>query len=98
MADRKPSDDLKEGLFLLFKAARGAAKELDTAKVEKGLHSGAAKVEKTIQGGARELARVIENVGKTLSGELEKTFSDKDPADDEKKPRAPGTPPTKPEA
>lgn len=71
MSDRKPSEDLKEGLFLLYRAARGAAKELDTTKVEK-----------TVNAGARELARVIENVGKSLSSELEKTFADKD---DEKK-------------
>jgi hypothetical protein len=72
MTDRKPSEDLKQGLFLLFRAARGAAqevsKEIDTAKVEKAINTG-----------ARELARVIENVGKSLSSELEKTFQDKDP-------------------
>jgi hypothetical protein len=71
MTDRKPSDDLKEGLFLLFRAARGAAQE-----VSKEID--ATKVEKAINTGARELARAIENVGKSLSSELEKTFQDKD--------------------
>ena len=94
MADRKPSDDLKEGLFLLYKAARGAAKEIDSSKVEQTLQTGATKVEKTIQSGARELARVIGNVGKTLSGELEKTFSDKDSPPDDQGPGGP--PPARP--
>jgi len=67
MSERKPSDDLKEGLFLLFRAARGAAKEIDASKVEHAVNSG-----------ARGLARAIENVGKTLSSELEKSFADKD--------------------
>jgi hypothetical protein len=76
MTDRKPSDDLKEGLSLLFRAARGAAKEvskeLDTAKVEQAINTG-----------ARELARTIENVGKSLSNELDKTFKDQGPDKDE---------------
>ena len=98
MAERKPSDDLKEGLFLLFKAARGAAKEFDTTKVEQQLQSGARKVEKTVESGARELARVIGNVGKTLGSELEKTFTDKDPPGGEGPGTGGGAPPAKPGA
>ena len=79
MGDRKPSDDLKEGLFLLFRAARGMARDLDTSKVEK-------TVSETVSGGAKELVRVINNVGKTLSNELEKTFGD------EQEGKAPGAP------
>jgi hypothetical protein len=82
MTDRKPSDDLKEGLFLLFRAARGAAQE-----VSKEID--ATKVEKAINTGARELARAIENVGKSLSSELEKTFQDKDSPPDPSSPKAP---------
>jgi hypothetical protein len=70
MGDRKPSDDLKEGLFLLFRAARGMAKDVDTSKVEQA-----------VSGGAKELVRVINNVGKTLSTELEKTFGDDEKGD-----------------
>lgn len=63
MAARKPTDDLKEGLFLLYRAARGAAREIDTKKIERALTDG-----------TRELARVMNNVGNTLNAELEKTF------------------------
>ncbi len=67
MTERKPSDDLKEGLSLLFRAARGAAqevsREIDVTKVEQAINTG-----------ARELARAIENVGKSLNSELEKNF------------------------
>ena len=97
MAERKPSDDLKDGLFLLFKAARGAAKEFDTTRIEKSIGSQAKKVEKTVESGVRELGRVIGNVGKTLGNELEKTFSDRDsppdaprPPHEDETPRKPG--------
>ena len=83
MTERKPSDDLKEGLSLLFRAARGAAqevsKEIDVNKVEQAINTG-----------ARELARAIENVGKSLNSELEKNFQKEEqgptpPKEDEEK-------------
>jgi hypothetical protein len=81
MSERKPSEDLKEGLSLLFRAARGAAqevsKELDVQKVERVINTG-----------ARELARAIENVGKSLNDELEKNFEkgEQPPQDPPKEP------------
>jgi hypothetical protein len=89
MADRKPTDDLREGLFLLYRAARGAAKgvakEIDASRVEKAVNEGAS-----------ELARVVTTIGKTLGSELEKTFSSRDDPghhkpDDQGPP--PGSPP-----
>lgn len=67
MTDRKPTDDLKDGLALIFRAARGAvhevSKDLDVRKVETAINTG-----------AQALARTIEEAGKSLNQELEKSF------------------------
>lgn len=71
MSEHKPSDDLKEGLSLIFRAARGVVKEIDPNKIEQ-----------TIQNGARGLARAIESAGKTLSDELDKSFAEQEKKED----------------
>lgn len=72
MTERKPSDDLKEGLGLLFRAARGMAKDVTPEKAEKLMHDGGI-----------ELVRVLNTVGRAIGTELEKSFGDK-PAEDAK--------------
>jgi hypothetical protein len=62
MSDEKPKpvDDLKQGLNLLFRAAKGAVEKLPTDKIE-----GAVK------DGAKEVGRAFESV----ANELDKAFS-----------------------
>lgn len=62
MSDEKPKpvDDLKAGLGLLFRAAKGAVDKLPTDKIE-----GAVK------DGAKEVGRAFE----TVANELDKAFS-----------------------
>lgn len=55
----KPIDDLKEGLGLLFRAAKGAVDKLPTGKIEE-----------VAQDAAKEVTRAFESLG----SELEKAF------------------------
>jgi len=57
--DRKPSEDLKEGLSLLFRAARGAAKQVDVSKIDK-----------TLDKAFTEVVRVAGTVGRVVGDEL----------------------------
>ena len=86
MADRKPSEDLKEGMALLFRAARGMARGLDNGAVEK-----------TVTSGAKELVRVISNVGRTLGAEIGKNLGNlggsPTPPKSDDRPAGPGKPP-----
>jgi hypothetical protein len=68
MTERKPVDDLKEGLGLLFRAARGIAKDV-TPEV----------AEQKVADGARELVRIVNDVGRAIGGELEKSFGSTPP-------------------
>lgn len=93
MSERKPSDDLKEGLGLLFRAARGLAKEATPETAERA-----------VSDGARELVRIVNDVGRAIGTELEKSFggAPKAPAPtSEEKPtepvQAPAAEPAKPE-
>lgn len=56
----KPVDDLKQGLNLLFRAAKGAVEKIPTDRIE-----GAVK------DGAKEVGKAFE----TVAGELDKAFS-----------------------
>lgn len=56
----KPIDDLKEGLGLLFRAAKGAVEKLPTDKVEE-----------TAKDAAKEMGRAFETIG----GELDKMWN-----------------------
>jgi len=57
--ERKPKDDLKEGLGLIFRAAKGVVKQVDISKVDKEL-------DKVITG----VGRVAVNVGRVVGDEL----------------------------
>ena len=59
--DKKPDpvDDLKKGLGLLFRAAKGAVDQLPTDKLED-----------VVKTGAREVGRAIENVTETIEKEV----------------------------
>lgn len=65
--ERKPSDDLREGLGLLFRAAKGAVlevtKEVDLAKAARTAGSVAEQA-------SRELARVATLFGQTFEREI----------------------------
>ncbi len=67
MTDRTPKDDLKEGLGLLFRAAKGIAKDVSADKAEKAMYDG-----------GNELVRVLSKVGKTVGDELSKAFQEKE--------------------
>lgn len=60
--DSKPLDDLKQGLGLLFKAAKGAVEKLPTEKVEH-----------VAKDAAKEIHRAFETVG----NEIDKAFGHK---------------------
>ena len=57
--EHKPSEDLKEGLGLIFRAARGAVKQVDVSKIDKGL-------DKAIS----QASRVATHVGRAVADEL----------------------------
>src|SRR5690348_14019332 len=54
-----PVDDLKKGLGLLFRAAKGAVDQIPTDKLED-----------VVKTGAREVGRAIENVTETIEKEV----------------------------
>src|SRR5262245_66649422 len=62
MSDEKPKpvDDLKQGLGLLFKAAKGAVERLPTDKIED-----------VVKDGAKEVGRAFE----TVANEIDKVFN-----------------------
>jgi hypothetical protein len=66
--ERKPSEDLKEGLGLIFRAARAAVKQVDVSKIDKGL-------DKAIS----QATRVATTVGRAVSEELNRVASTKQP-------------------
>lgn len=57
--ERKPSDDLKEGFGLIFRAARTAARQVDVAKIDKGLDKA-----------VTEVGRVVSRVGRVVADEV----------------------------
>lgn len=68
MSDKpKPVDDLKEGLGLLFRAAKGAVESLPTDKLE----GAATKIEGAAKDAAKEVGRAFESLG----GEVEKLIN-----------------------
>lgn len=87
--ERKPKDDFKEGLGLIFRAAKGVAKQVDIGKVDKEL-------DKVISG----VGRVAVNVGRVVGDELNRVANNppwhkgdgekKDDKSDDKKPEAEG--------
>ena len=61
MSDEKPKpvDDLKQGLNLLFRAAKGAVDKIPTDKIEGVLKDGAKEVGKAFETVANEVDRVF---------------------------------------
>jgi len=57
--ERKPKEDLKEGLGLIFRAAKGAAKQVDIGKIDKELDKAISQV-----------GRVVTNVGRVVGDEI----------------------------
>jgi hypothetical protein len=99
MSDDKsdPVDDLKQGLGLLFKAAKGAVEKLPTEKLED-----------TAKTAAKEVSRAFETVGAEVQKAINKatgseppppnqpppnTAQGAPPAEGEKKPAQPPAPP-----
>ena len=57
--ERKPKEDLKEGLGLIFRAAKGAVKQVDIGKIDKELDKALTSV-----------GRVMTNVGRVVGDEI----------------------------
>jgi hypothetical protein len=70
--ERKPKDDFKEGLGLIFRAAKGVVKQVDISKVDKEL-------DKVITG----VGRVAVNVGRVVGDELNRVAAKDHPSDAE---------------
>ena len=64
MSDDKPTpvDDLKQGLNLLFRAAKGAVDKIPTDKIEGAVRDGAKEVGKAFESVATEIDKVVTNV------------------------------------
>lgn len=60
--ERKPLDDLKQGLGLLLRAAKGAASQIPTGKIED-----------VVKDGAKEVGRAFETLGSELDRVLHKS-------------------------
>ena len=58
----KPVDDLKQGLNLLFRAAKGAVDKIPTDKIEGAMRDGAKEVGKAFETVATEIDKVVTNV------------------------------------
>src|SRR5215207_297634 len=71
---KTPSEELREGLGHLFRAAKGFARELNRDLT-------VSTVEKTVREGATELARAVASVGRRVSDELEKNFTPPSPGE-----------------
>ena len=58
----KPVDDLKQGLNLLFRAAKGAVDKIPTDRIEGAVRDGAKEVGKAFETVATEIDKVVANV------------------------------------
>jgi hypothetical protein len=58
----KPVDDLKQGLNLLFRAAKGAVEKIPTDKIEGAVKDGAKEVGRAFETVANELDKAFTNV------------------------------------
>lgn len=61
----KPVDDLKEGLGLLFRAAKGAARSLPTDKLEEAARDAAKEVTRALETLGEEIEKVVGKVSGT---------------------------------
>ena len=58
----KPVDDLRQGLNLLFRAAKGVVDKIPTDKIEGAMRDGAKEVGKAFETVATEIDKVVTNV------------------------------------
>jgi hypothetical protein len=82
--ERKPVDDLKEGLGLIFKAAKGTVEKLPKGKLEHVVK----EAETVARDAAKEVGRAFESIG----NEIDKAFGKSGPGIDSP-PAAPPPPP-----
>jgi hypothetical protein len=70
MSDEKPGpvDDLKQGLNLLFRAAKGAVDKIPTERIEGAVKSGAKELEAAVKSGAKEVGKALETVVNEIDG------------------------------
>jgi hypothetical protein len=64
----KPVDDLKQGLNLLFRAAKGAVDKIPTDKIEGAVKDGAKEVGKAFESVANELDKAFTSVTHRATG------------------------------
>src|SRR5689334_17955980 len=76
--EKKPLDDLKEGLGLLYRAAKGAASKIPTEKIET-----------TAKGAVKEVGKAVESLG----SEVDKLWSSAAGLDKDGKQQAAPPPP-----
>lgn len=62
--EKRPTDDLKEGMGLIFRAAKKAAKQVDLSKIDKGLDTAISQV-----------GRAVANVGRAVGDEINRIAS-----------------------
>ncbi len=74
MSDDKPRplDDLKQGLGLLFRAAKGAVESIPTDKLE--------KLEDVAKDAAREVGRAFESLGNEIEKVVQRATGTQPPA------------------
>lgn len=86
--DKKPDpiEDVRKGLGLLFRAAKGAVEKLPTKDVEE-----------LVVTSAREVGRALENVGKNIEREFIRVKDDLKPHGPGASPKPPAGDETKPE-
>ena len=87
MSDDKPKapdpiEDVRKGLGLLFRAAKGAVEKLPTKELEE-----------VVVTSAREVGRALENVGKTIEREVIRVKDDLKPGGQGGAPGANASPP-----
>jgi hypothetical protein len=81
----RPVDDLKQGLGLLFRAAKGAVESLPTDKLE--------KLEDVAKDAAREVGRAFESLGNEIEKVVQRATGTQPPA-----PPPPAQPPREAQA
>ena len=80
MSDEKPKpvDDLKQGLNLLFRAAKGAVDKIPTDKIEGALKDGAKEVGKAFESVANEVDKVFHTTSSPGTSQPQATTAEQD--------------------
>src|SRR5262249_21594308 len=80
--ERKPVDDLKEGLGLIFKAAKGAVDKLPKDKLPKDKLDKLDHVVKDVEHVARDAAKEVGRAFESFGNEIDKAFGKSGPGID----------------